>query len=319
MEDTPQTPAAGKATAGARLAAQRAAKAARKAAQREPVVPLVSEDEIAESVEAASNWFDDNQRMLFAGLAAIVLVGVIAIAVTNQRDGASRVATEALRDGAQTAIAPVIPETEEAVEQEDSERETYPSHLLRAKSALAEHKKTVQDYAGTNTERWARLGVANAQLELGEYVAAASEFKSLLGSSEDPFFEYRVREGGGFALEGQGKFESAAEEFVAAGELSEGVYKPFATLNVARMLLAQGKRDEAIKALEGLRVDAQDRADSSNIDYAAATEGAELRLTELGVSVEKVGGSLSPDILEQLKKQLGANVKVVQGTGQTPE
>jgi hypothetical protein len=164
-------------------------------------------------------------------------------------------------------------------------------------------------------------------------------FESLT-SDEDPFIAARATEGAAFALEAQGKPADAASRFDALGKLQNGVFKPLADYQRARMLIAQGKQREAATLLETLIKAERGKPDTAPSRFPNVVDEAETLLTELSVELddpklranipksraagggsgdimdalrlqlgqgEGGGSQLSPELLEMLQKQLGGN------------
>lgn len=314
VAETEESSAPAKSGAAARVAARRAAKAARKAAQRGPAEDLLTDKEIAEGVQVATSWLDRNQRMLWGMLAGLLAAGILVITVSNKRQQADRDATDALREGARAAIAPVIPETElsaQADEDKDKDdRETFPTEKARAEEALAKFKKATKNFKGTIPAHWARLGEGNELLELGRYKEAEKEFRTLSAANDqEDYLRFRAFEGLGFALEGQKRYADAQKAFESGVAIHNGLYRAQADLHVARMLAAQGKRDEAVKRLQELVTLLKERDVEKNLKEDDVQTEAEQKLAELGAPVEK--GGISPDFMKELQRQLGSAGKVI--------
>ena len=309
VAETEHGPAADKTGAGARVAARRAAKAARKAAQRGPKDDLVSDQEIAESVEAATSWVDRNQRMLWGMLGGLLAVGVLVMTVSHNRQQASRDATDALREAVRAAIAPVIPETELS-QKPGEDSETFPTEKARAEEALVKYQGAIKKFPGTIAAQWAQLGEGNSLLELERYEEAEKAFRSLSSSTEeDGYLRFRALEGLGFALEGQKRFADAQTTYERSVELEDGLYRAQGDLHVARMLEAQDKLQDAIKRLQALVTLLKERDPETNLKEDEVLSEAEQRLAELGAPVDK--GGLTPDLLQQIQQQLGSSAKVI--------
>ena len=314
MADTQQ----GRATAGARLAAKRAAKAARKAAQREadrPAEPApddaVAEDEVLETVEQARSWLDRNQKFVWGVVGIAAAVGVAIAIWSGNKSKAEQEATRSLADGTETALAPIVPESE-AAEVAELELETFPTLSARAKEALSDYRATLKDFAGTDAARIAQLGEANSLLELEKYSEAEVAYRKVTTAGAAlPLVRFRALEGLGFSLEGQEKFGEAQKEFEKIASIKGGAYAQEGNFHAARMLVDQGKPDEGIKRFQELlkAIDASGADEGKN--YAALVADAEARLAALGAPQPKKGldglQGLPPEIMEQLKGQLGGH------------
>jgi tetratricopeptide (TPR) repeat protein len=303
-------------TAGTRLAAKRAAKAAKKAASRGTSNPV---EDVANTVtHEATAWIDRHGRTVLMVVGAGILVAIAGLVIGNISQGKNREAGALLQTAITTAQGIVVPADETAPE--DPIFPVFPSVKEREEKALAQFSEVAKKFPGTRGAAYAQLGEANAQLRLGKFADAGKVFEKLRAapaSEQDDFIRFRTLEGAGYALEGQQKYADARERFEALSKLNNGQYRILGDYHRARMLVAEGKRDDAKKLLEELtKAEAEKPAPDSTAGESAPAEryestlnAAQTLLTELGGKPPErsAGGSgISQQVLDSLRKQLGS-------------
>jgi tetratricopeptide (TPR) repeat protein len=300
-------------TAGSRLAAKRAAKAAQKAAKRGTNNPIA---DATRSVQHAAAWVDDHSKKLWIGLGAVVVVGVAWVLLARYLTTKDYDAGAALH-GAVTISQGIVVAPDDTAP-EDTIVPTFSSAQERATKALASYGEVAKKYGSSAAGRYAMLGVANSQFELGKYPEAASEYAKVLDvAGNDTYLRFRALEGSGYALEAQQKYPDALKRFEELSRFANATYRSLGDYHRARMLVAQGKQAEARALLENLskalaaNTNAQERE-----RFESSVESAETLLQELGGRpTEKPrvdlmhggGGGLSQDVLDALRKQLAAH------------
>ena len=301
-------------TAGTRLAAKRAAKAAKKAAAR-GTTNAVGEAANTVAYEATA-WMDRHGRTVLIALGACVVAAVGALIISNLSHSKNREAGALLQTAVTTAQGIVVPADE--TPPEDPIFPVFPSVKEREEKALGQFREVSKQYPDTLAGAYAQLGEANTQLRLGNHAEASSTFEKLRqgenAKEQDDFIRFRALEGAGYALEGQKKYAEARERFEALSKLSNGAYRILGDYHRARMLVAEGKRDDAKKLLEELtKAEAEKPADEGQPApaerYESALSAAQTLLTELGgTPPERSAGSsgISQQVLDSLRKQLGS-------------
>lgn len=313
-------------TAGTRLAAKRAAKAARKAASR-GTTDAVQEAAASTALEASA-WIDKHGRAILLVLGGALVAAVAVLLVSNARQSKAREAGALLHTAVTTAQGIVVPADE--TPPEEPLVPVFPSVKEREEKAFNQFQEVVKKFPDSLGATYAQLGEANAQLRLGKYTQASALFEKLRaqgadsnskgGSSADDagdFVRFRTLEGAGYALEGQQKYAEAAERFEALSQLHQGEYRMLGDYHRARMLVAQGKRDDAKKLLEALlKAEAAKPAEgeaapapeaATDDSFESARNAAQTLLTELGGTPPERGAGasgISQEVLNSLRKQL---------------
>ncbi|MEY4576863.1 MAG: hypothetical protein RL701_1566 [Pseudomonadota bacterium] len=304
-------------TAGNRLAAKRAAKAARKAATRGTTN---SAEEVAQSVNNVSAWLGENSRTLLIGAGAIA-AGIAGVALFSSLSANTSHEAGTLLHTAVTTSHGLIVAPEETPP-EDAIVPTFANEKERDEKALGQFREVGKKFADSSAGHYAALGEANTLLNLGRAAEASAAFEKLrtaLADGKDTFLRVRVLEGAGYALEGQQKYAEARERFEALSKLDNGAYRVVGDYHRARMLVAEGKRDEAKQLLEVLnKAEADKPADGANANepsdrFESIVTASQTLLAELGGQpAERATGAssgISQQVLDTLRKQLSQQKK----------
>lgn len=298
-------------TAGTRLAAKRAAKAAQKAAKKGTTNPA---EEVAKSVLEVNAWIDDHAPKLWIGLVAAVVIAIAAFGYSTFQEKRDHEAGALLLNAVTTSEGLIV--APEETPPEDPILPTFGSIKERDEKALKQFQEASKQFPNSLAGTYARLGEANEQLSLGNFPEAAATFdKVAKDEAKNSFIKFRALEGAGYALESQQKYAEARSRFEALSQLQNGAYRTIGDYHRARMLVAEGKRDEARKVLEALNKAAADNPEDqgeSGDRFESTTAAVQTLLTELGgQAAEKPSGSsgISQQVLDSLRKQLGAQKK----------
>lgn len=298
-------------SAGSRLAAKRAAKAARKASKRGTSNPA---EEVAKSVLEANAWIDQHAPKLWIGLLGAVVIAIAALGFSAFQDRRDREAGSLLIAAVTTSEGLIVAPDE--TQPEDPVLPVFSSAKERDEKALGQYQDVKNKFPDSLAGTYARLGVANTLLSQGKYAEAATAFDALLKEdAKDTFVRFRALEGAGYALESQQKYAEARQRFEALSQLQNGAYRTIGDYHRARMLVAEGNRDEARKLLEALNKAAADKPGEqgeAGDRFESTTAAVQALLTELGgQAVEKspAGSGISQQVLDSLRRQLGSQKK----------
>ncbi len=245
-------------TAGQRLAAQQAAKAARKAAQKGRDAELVEEKAIAQAA-VAKDWLQDNLKPLGLMAGAVLVVAAIGI-------GWSTVAQNQ-KAAAGAELAAVL----------DSDAQ---DDAASAYAAVADAN------AKTLAGAWARIGEGRAHYANEQWEQARAAYQAAIDSSEDEAVRWAALEGISYAYEAEESYEQAMEQLEALRALDRKI-APIAGYHQARILIAQGKLDEAKTKLDGVLNELR-QPDAPSLPYTQ--EQAEARLALIDPSLAPATG-----------------------------
>lgn len=181
--------------------------------------------------------------------------------------------------------------------------------------ALLKAYREARDNAKTGeVKKASTLGMASALLGLGKYEEAGREFGTL---ASDPSgmgdMLHSIYEGLGFAYEGMGKMDKALEQYKKLEKCEGSAYKELGLFHQARLLEGQGKGDEARKLYNDVAASINKAEEMTPLlaylqEKISGKEGV-----DLGPAMFKspgpgpagpMGGELTPEKLEELKKKL---------------
>jgi len=328
---------------GARLAAQRAAKAAAKAAKR----GKTPADEIEQKAEARAatmaGWLEENRTIAYGVLAAVVLVIAAYVAWSMFGGRAAEAAAVDLSAALDVANAEIRSADSPALEDDLSDRETFPTTTARAEKALELFRTVTSAHAGTDAAVWARLGEARALLDLGKPAEARAAYeKALREGSGNTAVAARAYEGIAFTFETENEPAKAIEKFQALSRAGEGAYKDLADYHLARMYLRTNEETRAKDLLKELvqRLRTRDDTDPGDVSPYVLSQ-AELRLAELdstlvprptqglgggsmfgpgGIQIGGEGGpsNVTPEQIQEILRNLQKNQGGAGGAGGLP-
>jgi predicted negative regulator of RcsB-dependent stress response len=260
-------------TAGQRLAAQQAAKAARKAAQRGREAELVEGKVIAQA-GVVKDWFGDHLKPLGLAAAGVLLAAAIGIAWSTFERGQSTEAGAALS-------AALKGDADDA------------ATLASSYAAVAEaHPKTP-------AAAWARIGEGKALYAQGQWERSRQAYQAALESDDDEAVRWAALEGIAYTLEAEKSYEDAIEQLEALRALDESL-APIAGYHQGRILLEQGKLDEAKIKFEGVLGDLKE-SEAPLLPYTE--EQAEARLALIDPSLAPAAG-VDPRKTEEFLRQM---------------
>jgi len=218
-------------SAGQRLAAQQAAKAAKKAAKKGRDAELV-EEKALEQAAAAKDWLQDNLKPLGLMAGGVLVVAAIGIGWSTFQEG------QAVDAGSALGAA----------------MESVSDDPAAAAVAYAE---VAEMHAGTPAAAWARVGEGRALFATGEYAKSVAAYEAALEQSDDESLQWAALEGLAYALEADSSYDAALARLEALRELGAS-YAPIAGYHRGRILMAQGKLDEAKTTFDGVLADLKD-------------------------------------------------------------
>ncbi len=261
-------------TPGQRLAAARAAKSARKAAERGRQAELVEDKALAQAA-VAKDWLAENLKPLGLAAGGVLLVAAIGIAWSTFAESKSEAAGKEL---AAVLDANIYDDAELA--------ESYAA--------------VVRDHEGTVAATWALLGEARALYGQGKLEQARDAYQAALESTDDENLKWAALEGIAYTLEAEQSYEQALEQLDALRTLSKEV-APIASYHQARILMQQGKMDEAKVKLRGILADLR-QPNAPSLPFTRAE--AESRLALIDPSLAPAPGPDMRGLQEQLNEMI---------------
>ncbi|HSC86054.1 MAG TPA: hypothetical protein VLC09_02240 [Polyangiaceae bacterium] len=279
---------------------ERAEAAARGLATTERV-----DDVFARSAESTSRFF----RSQFAWLQWLILAvfaGLVALLIYNYRQGRQREKAGELlaqvlsvAQGRITTTEPAQPSDRNLVDT----RPEFPSVDARSEAALKAWKGLNETSSG-ELAAYAELGRAATLLDGKKWSDARAAFEkaaAIPGISTEGAL--RAREGVGLALEAEGKLPEARAAFEKVKDTGAAQAKELSRFHVARVRFLQGEKDAARDELVKLRGEL-DKGKSAMSDRNYLSLAVEDLLKTVDPTAARETGGISPDQLEDLKRQL---------------
>ncbi len=272
--DPAENPKPAPLTPGQRLEASRAAKSARKAAERGRQAELVEDKALAQAA-VAKDWLADNLKPLGLAAAGILLVAAVGIGWSTFDQGKN--------DEAGNRLGTVL----ESNIYDDAE-------LAESYAAVA------RDHEGTAAAQWARIGEGRALYGLGKLEQAREAYRAALESTDDEMLQWAALEGIAYTFETEQAYDQALEQLDALRAVGKEV-APIASYHQARILLQQGKADQAKVKLQGVLADLR-QPNAPSLPFTRAE--AESRLAVLDPSLAPTAGPDMRGLQEQLNQMI---------------
>ena len=211
---------------------------------------LKSPDAFQAAGSEAQSWIQKHEKTVVMGVAGAMVLGLGAGLVnwvgTRTDEKAARRLGEAVRPLERSVDdTGFVPESAAKTDK----KAPFKSQADKDQAVVASLETFRKENEGTRAAAAAGLPEAQAQLRLGKYAEALAGFDAFLSKArQDDPLRAAALEGKGYALEGQGQLDKAHEAF---GQLAKENATPFlegmGPYHQARMLLAQGKREDAAK------------------------------------------------------------------------
>lgn len=205
-------------------------------------------------------WWDARKETKATTLyqKAVTLAGVMVLPDPPKDEGAE--ATEGSAEGAEAGQAAPQPVATIKDEDRDGVPDSFPSKAERAKAVLAELDRLRSEYGSTDAAKETTLLHASMLYDAGRYADAVTMYQAYLNSGATPELKALAREGMGYAQEAmalamepqarQAEFEKVLGTFRKIQTSDQGPGRDRALYHEARILVALGKKDEAIAALK---------------------------------------------------------------------
>ncbi len=241
----------------------------------------------------ASDWLMKRSQIISTVAAVLVVGGLIAALVQYFNNRSEEAAAKQLGQTLETLERPVVEGV--ALQPAAGELPPFKSEEERDTTTVTELTKFRAEHKGTDAALTAALPLGKAQYRLGKHDDALATFGEYTKEAPkgSPLL-LSAYEGLGYAHEAKGQLDQALEAFKQMGQAEAGEFMVgMGQYHQARILVAQGKKDEAAQLLSDLK------ATQAN---AAAGRLATERLAVLGAQGVKIpepktvpAATLTPD------------------------
>jgi tetratricopeptide (TPR) repeat protein len=197
-------------------------------------------DQFQAAAGEAASWLTGHRRQSLVIGGALLIVLVVALAITGYRErrsaGAAALLSEVYRAAGGEISAVPLPGVPGPF---------FPSDGARQKAVAQAAEKVLAEYPGTSQAALAGLARGDAQLRLGEFEAAAASYQGYLtATGRSDSFRFSALEGLALAAEGKGDVAGALAAWIRLGA-EVPAQADRADLERARLLAASGQVDEA--------------------------------------------------------------------------
>lgn len=179
----------------------------------------LKENELQVWAHRAVEAFEAHRRETAWTLAAVVIVGTIALGIVVWRQSGSNRAQALLADAMTVTNArigaPIAPGTPGA-------DLSFPTESERAKAALAKFKAIAEAYPATDTGIFARYQEAALQMTLGNPTAAVSAYQQVVDRAGTSVYGQMARLGLAEAQSRMGRYDQAIATFKELAQLKDG-------------------------------------------------------------------------------------------------
>ena len=228
----------------------------------------------------ASDWLMKRSQYIGAAVAVLIVGGLAAAMVQYFNNRGEEKASKQLGQALQVLDRPVIASTEN-LQAPPGEEPPFKSDKEKDEAIV----KSLNDFRaankGTDAAVTATLPLGKAQFRLGDFDAAAASFGEFTRQADkkDPLMA-SAYEGLGYAHEAKGQLDQALAAFQEMSKAESGEFlQGMGQYHQARILVAQGKKDEAAQILADLK--------ASQANTAAGRQATE-RLAVLAAQGVKV-------------------------------
>ena len=283
------------------------------------------DDAFARSMHATTQWLRRN----FNIVQWMVVVGVIGGLGWQVYSWRAKKSDAKVSDTLQAAIETSMGwvdqnPSEESAELFGSIRPTFPDDAARLKAATESYERVAATAPGSTASMLSKLGLAGILYEQGKFDKSLESYRALEGSKlakSDSDVRGRVLEGIALSLEGKGDRAQALKAYRALENSDILGFEAAGLYHQARLLFADGKKEEASKALEAASkrlekwTDAEQPApylQNSIRELKAAIDPSSAAMPQLLPSGAGAGGPAATDpeelkrMIQELMKQKGA-------------
>jgi len=222
----------------------------------------LKENELESLARQAREAFEGRRRETTWAVAAIVIVGAVALGVVAWRDHVNSRAHAMLAEATtvmDTRVgAPIAPGTPGA-------GPSFPSDAERSKAAVAKFRAAADAYPSSDAGLYARYQEGSLQLALGAPAEAAKAFQQVIDRDGNGVYGQSARLGLAEAQAQEGQYDQAINGFKQLALLKDGAMPVDGVLmQLGRTYLQAGKRADAQQTFNRIVEEFPDSAFSSD-------------------------------------------------------
>lgn len=208
---------------------------------------LKEEDEFISFTEQAFNWTIANWPIVIISLAVIVAVALVGVMLKSNYDKSKMEYTYSFEDALATLNAPVEA-SGQPPENVNPGALIYPDEKQKLEALAFKLDKVIRERPNSELASFARLYLADADLQLGKYDEAIKEYDALIKKSDgQSVTAVLAKHNKAIALYMQRKYEDALPLFVELAESDTPLAKASSLVYAGRCSEQLGKVEEAVK------------------------------------------------------------------------
>lgn len=215
---------------------------------------VASPDQFLTTSMHAVSWIEQNRKLVFGGVAVILLLGVGYVAFGDYSESRHAAVTRRVTAVLEAEAAEVIAEPPPPPEgqQEEDRPLTFRTEKQRSETLVRRYKRLLDGGGSTEITAFAHLGLAGVYADQGKHEQAQKEYQTVLDSGVESLAPYAV-EGLMYVLEARGKRREAIAKLDELKTMQDGKFRSIATYHTARLDIADGKKAQALDLLHHLQ------------------------------------------------------------------
>ncbi|PTL86006.1 hypothetical protein DAT35_04090 [Vitiosangium sp. GDMCC 1.1324] len=202
----------------------------------------------------ASDWLMKRSQIIGAAVAVVIVGGLVAALVHYFSNRGEEQASKQLGSALGVLGRPVVV-TSEQLQAAPGEEPPFKSDKEKDEGIVKSLSDFRAAHKGTDAAVTAALPLGKAQYRLGDYDGALASFGEYTkeANKKDPLMA-SAYEGQGYAHEAKGQLDQALASFQEMAKVDSGEFlQGMGQYHQARILVAQGKKDEAAQILADLK------------------------------------------------------------------
>lgn len=197
----------------------------------------------------AQTWFQERQKAILI-VVGVVIVGGLGVALATYMSNRSDLnAAKMFGDALKPLDRPVVAATDAPPVVEEGEDPPFKSQNEKDEALVRTLGEFRKDHGSSKAAATAAITLAQAQFRLGKHDDALTGFDDFLKSAQtDDPLRAAALEGKGYVFEAKGDYDKALTAFEQLGRENKTEFLTgMGPFHRARVLLAQGKKEEAAK------------------------------------------------------------------------
>lgn len=199
----------------------------------------------------ARHWMEGREKYVVAAVVGLLLLAFIPVLIHYFSGRAQRQAERALGEALIPVTRPVAEPGQAPPPDVPEAQKPFATQKEKDEAIVASLTRFRDEYRGTASAITAALPLGHALHRLGRYDEALQIYETFLKDApKGELLRAAALEGKGYALEGKGQLDKALEAYEELSRLEKTEFLDgMGQFHRARMLILQGKKEDAAKAL----------------------------------------------------------------------